>query len=120
MSRFRALAMAALIAFSLPSFALSDEYKRSIDVENHTDVAVVALYILPIRAEGWGSGPDLIGSSYLNPGSKKSVKLPGGFCRFNVLIVYEDGYDVLSDINLCEVDSLIIGPKRKWRGSPRR
>ncbi|RWG43550.1 MAG: hypothetical protein EOQ62_23655 [Mesorhizobium sp.] len=111
MSRFTALAMAAIIASSLPSFALSDEYNRSLNVKNDSDVAVVELYIIPIRPEGGGSGSDLIGPSYLNPGFKKSVKVPGGFCRFRVRIVYEDGYVFDKDANLCKADSLRLGGK---------
>ncbi|WP_287319763.1 hypothetical protein [Mesorhizobium sp.] len=114
MSRFTGLAMAAIIASSLPSFALSDEYNRSLNVKNDSDVAVVLLFIDPIRPEGRRSSSDLIGPSYLNPGFKKSVKIPDGFCRFRVLTVYEDDHVfVIPDIDLCNAVSLSLGRKRK-------
>ena len=106
-NRLRVLAMAAIIASSLPSFALSEKYEWWIDVENDSDVAVEELYITPIHAKRWG--PDLLGSSYLDPGSDIRVERPGGFCRFDVLIEYEDGFkEVIRDINLCEEDSLRV------------
>ncbi|UVK35555.1 hypothetical protein DBIPINDM_007410 (plasmid) [Mesorhizobium sp. AR02] len=106
-NRLRVLAMAAIIASSLPSFALSEIYECWIDVENHSDVAVEELHIKPIRAKRWG--PDLLGSSYLDPGSEIMVERPGGLCRFDVLIEYEDGRKkVIRDINLCEEDALKV------------
>jgi hypothetical protein len=100
---FAAAAIAAGAVFSSPAMA----YERWIDVENVGQSEIVSIRISNIDDEDWSR--NLIRGSYIEAGNTMTVepRITEGYCRFDMLVEYEDGEQVkVWDINLCEATDI--------------
>lgn len=104
----RALATAAAVAVATMTSASADDLARWVYVNNVSDeFAIEAIHISHVDDNMWG--PDLIAGYGLEPGEYAQVEpiVDAGYCRFDVLLVMDDGYEmVLPDVNLCEATDI--------------
>ncbi len=109
----RTLTVAATLAGSVVFAALPASAEAYDDiwvvVNNHSDeFAVSEIYVSPVEElDSWG--PNLIGSTELLPGEATEVvpAIDFGGCSFDVLLVFEDGYEMtLPEVDLCEVTDI--------------
>jgi hypothetical protein len=100
-------AAAVAVAFSglvAAGAASADQYQRWVDIMNLGDSAIYSVYISDIDRMDWG--PDLLGNYVIPPGNDLVVEpvVNRGYCRFDVLVVYETGeQQTMYGVNLCEV-----------------
>ena len=101
-------ALAALLAIAASGPAIAQE--RWVYVHNQGDLAILTVQISHIKTP-W-RGPDLLGpTTIIQPGSYAFVEPENheGYCRFDVVIGYENGQDVtLWDLNLCELADIYV------------
>lgn len=108
MNAFRKTVLAAASAAALfaSTSAYANHYDYNVDflVENYSGYAIVGVWATHIDSSSWG--PNLLrggwidgwgGSAWFTPYN------PQGYCRFDILLEYEDGLEeTLWDVNLCE------------------
>lgn len=101
---------AAVTTGLLFSAGAASAYERWIEVVNHSNVAIESIYITHVDDPSFGRR-DLLGTYMISPGDSMVVepRNPQGYCRFDILVVYENGYEErFFDINLCEETTLSV------------
>jgi len=107
MKLHHAFATAAFVVSTFLGSNIASAYERWINVVNSSGVAIESIYITDVDTKGWGR--DLLGEYIIRPGDEMTVepRNPRGYCRFEILIVYENGYEErFYGINLCEETTL--------------
>lgn len=104
----RATAAAAILAVATINTAAADDLARWVYINNVSDeFAIEAVYVSHVDDNYWG--PNLIAGYDLLPGDYTEVEpiVDQGYCRFDVLLVLDDGYEqVLQGVNLCEATDI--------------
>lgn len=103
----------ALAVISSPASA--DNLARWIDVENVGSSGIVGIYISNVDDDAWSR--NLIRGNYIPAGDTMTVepRRPNGYCRFDMLIEYEDGEELtVWDVNLCEETDIAVNENRYY------
>ena len=106
----RTLVAAATVAsatFFAANAASADSFERWVYVTNESEWAIEAIHIANVDDPRWG--PNLIRGYEIFPGEYTEVEplREEGYCRFDVLMVFDDGYEMtLPGVNLCEATDI--------------
>ena len=76
---------------------------RGVYVYNDGYAGIYSVYMSNVDVPDWRGG-DLLGEYMIAPGDEFWVepRNPNGYCRFDILITYETGEEViLWDVNIC-------------------
>lgn len=88
---------------------VDDGQQRWIDIVNRADQPIYYVQISNIDDPYYG--PDLLGPHTIIDAHAELRVEPrghGGYCRFDVLLTYQDGTEVaISDVNLCEATDIM-------------
>ena len=108
---FRTLVAASVVASAAvfgANAASADDVGRWVYVNNYSDeLAIDSIFIAHVDDPYWGV--DLIRGFDVAPGENIDVEptYVEGYCRFDVLLVFEDGYEMtLPEVDLCTVTDI--------------
>jgi len=92
------LATFIIAAAQSTTFALPEP----LEIVNETGQPIVSLYAVPIQKNGWGN--DLVGSSVMNQGDRRSITYDSSFARYKIKVEFADGTSFTrKDIDLLNV-----------------
>jgi hypothetical protein len=100
---------AALAAGAILAANAASAYERWLDVVNEGYGAIWSVQISHVDDDSWRR--DLLGQYMIPAGYEMRVdpEVPQGYCRFDILVTYEDGTEVVIwDENLCELTTLRV------------
>lgn len=107
LNAIRTFAAAAVVAVVSTASASADNFARWVYINNVGDeFAISEVHVSHVDNPYWG--PNLL-SYQVSPGDYAEVEpiVDDGYCRFDVLLVMDDGYEmVLEGVNLCEATDI--------------
>jgi ABC-type sugar transport system substrate-binding protein len=102
---FARLATAALLAAAAVPAAAADV---SYELINNSPLTLVFFHTSPVSDPNWGA--DLLENAVLAPGESGAVTLydASSTCDFDVKFVFEDGQELIDQVNVCELASYTL------------
>lgn len=103
MNLFRTAIAAATLTASLVAANTASAYQRWVDIVNSGNSAIYSVFITHVDDRSYGR--DLLGEYMIPAGYEMRVEpdVNNGYCRFDVLVTYETGQELmLWGVNLCE------------------
>jgi hypothetical protein len=77
----------------------------SFNLINEAASPIREFYASPTNEDDWGD--DRLGGGTVRARGRRAIRLPGGHCRFDLRVVWEDGRaEERRDVNLCEIQDL--------------
>ncbi len=102
---FARLATAALMAAAaVPATAADVSY----ELINDSSLTLVYFHTSPVSDPNWSE--DVLGDAVLAPGESGTVTLfdASSTCDFDVKFVFEDGQELVNQVNVCETASYTL------------
>jgi hypothetical protein len=102
---FARLATAALLAAAAVPAAAADV---SYELINDSSLTLVYFHTSPVSDPNWSE--DVLGDAVLAPGESGTVTLfdASSTCDFDVKFVFEDGQELVNQVNVCETASYTL------------